>query len=92
MLFKRDRLWLINFVVAYKPGMHDAAIIDMKSVWEKLFPEYTFAYNEVEALYRNVYKTEFFASPSTPLFHVHLTIYLPLEITESFVVDCSAKD
>jgi putative ABC transport system permease protein len=58
VMFKRDRLWLINFVVAYKPGMHDAAIADMKSVWEKLFPEYPFAYNEVEALYRNVYKTE----------------------------------
>ncbi|HPR60950.1 MAG TPA: FtsX-like permease family protein, partial [Prolixibacteraceae bacterium] len=56
--FKRDRLWLINFVVAYHPGMKDAAHIDIKSVWDKLFPEYPFVYNQVDALYRNIYKTE----------------------------------
>jgi putative ABC transport system permease protein len=58
VLFKRDQLWLINFVVAYKSGMRDAALADMKSVWDKLFPEYPFAYNEVGNLYRNVYKAE----------------------------------
>ncbi len=58
VLFKRDRLWLINFVVAHQPGMRDAALADMKSVWDKLFPEYPFVYNEVGALYRKVYKSE----------------------------------
>jgi putative ABC transport system permease protein len=58
VLFKRDRLWLINFVVAHKPGMRDTALNDIKLVWEKLFPEYPFAYNDVGALYRNVYKSE----------------------------------
>lgn len=58
VMFKRDRLWLINFVVAYHPGMKDAAHIDIKSVWDKLFPEYPFVYNQVDALYRNIYKTE----------------------------------
>jgi putative ABC transport system permease protein len=38
VLFKRDRLWLINFVVAHKPDMRDAALDDMKLVWNKLFP------------------------------------------------------
>jgi putative ABC transport system permease protein len=57
-LFKRDRLWLINFVVAHKPGMRDAALADMKTVWEKLFPEYPFVFKEVDALYKNVYKSE----------------------------------
>ena len=68
VLFKRDRLWLINFVVAHKPGMHDAALDDMKSVWDKLFPEYPFVCNDVGALYRNVYKSELLQARLLSLF------------------------
>ena len=58
VLFKRDKLWLINFVVSFKPGMKEEALADMKSVWNKLFPEYPFQYDHVDAMYQKVYKTE----------------------------------
>jgi len=58
VLFKRDSLWLINFVVAYKPGMRDVAIEDIKTVWEQLFPAYPFDYDHVDSMYRDVYKLE----------------------------------
>jgi len=58
VMFKRDSLWLINFVVAYKPGMHDAAVVDIKAVWERLFPAHPFVYDRVDSMYREVYRTE----------------------------------
>ena len=58
VLFKRDKLWLLNFVVSFKPGMREAAVHDMQSVWNNLFPAYPFSYENVGALYKRVYKTE----------------------------------
>ena len=58
VMFKRDSLWLINFVVAYKPGMRDAAIADIRTVWEQLFPAHPFVYDNVDSMYREVYSTE----------------------------------
>jgi len=58
VLFKRDNLWLINFVIAYQPGMQNAAIADMTNVWNSLFPEYPFQYEHVGAMYQKVYKSE----------------------------------
>ncbi len=58
VLFKRDKLWLINFVVSFKPGMKKEALADMKKVWNDLFPEYPFQYEHVDAMYKKVYKTE----------------------------------
>ncbi len=58
VLFKRDKLWLINFVISYQPGMQKTAIADMKKVWDSLFPEYPFQYEEVGAMYKKVYKSE----------------------------------
>nr|WP_321354000.1 ABC transporter permease [uncultured Draconibacterium sp.] len=58
VLFKRDKLWLLNFVVSSKPGMKDEALADMKKVWSEMFPEYPFQYEHVDAMYKKVYETE----------------------------------
>lgn len=58
VFFKRDNLWLLNFVVAYQPGMQKEALADMNKVWNSLFLEYPFQYEHVGAMYKKVYKTE----------------------------------
>jgi len=58
VMFKRDKLWLSNFVIAFKPGMRNAALNDIEHVWQELFPTYSFNYDNVDAMYRKVYKTE----------------------------------
>ena len=58
VLFKRENLWLINFVVSFQSGMQNAAITDMTKVWNSLFPEYPFQYEHVGAMYQKVYKAE----------------------------------
>ncbi len=58
VLFKRDKLWLINFVISFRPGMREEALEDMKTAWNSLFPEYPFHYKYVGALYKKVYETE----------------------------------
>jgi putative ABC transport system permease protein len=58
VMFKRDKLWLINFVISYKPGMRESAISDIRNVWTEMFPTYPFSYEQVGAMYRKVYKTE----------------------------------
>jgi putative ABC transport system permease protein len=58
VLFKRKDLWLINFVVSFRQGMRTKAIDDIKSVWNKMFPEYPFQYEYVSSIYKNVYRTE----------------------------------
>ena len=58
VLFKRKDLWLINFIVSFRPGMQATALTDIKSVWTNLFPEHPFQYSYVSSMYKNVYKTE----------------------------------
>lgn len=58
VMFKRDGLWLINFVVSHKPGMKQTALADMQQVWDELFPAYPFKYEHVSTMYQQVYKTE----------------------------------
>jgi putative ABC transport system permease protein len=58
VLFKRNALWLINFVISFQPGMQTKALADIKGVWTKMFPGYPFQYEYVSLMYRNVYKTE----------------------------------
>lgn len=58
VLFKRKDIWLINFVVSFRPGMRASALTDIKSVWAKMFPEYPFQYEYVSSMYENVYRTE----------------------------------
>ena len=58
VLFKRKELWLINFIVSFRPGMQTKAIKDIESVWAKMFPGYPFQYAYISSMYENVYKTE----------------------------------
>ena len=70
VLFKRENLWLINFVVSYHPEMQDAAINDMSKVWNSLFPEYPFQYKYVGAMYQQVYKSEFLQAKLLSVFTI----------------------
>lgn len=58
VMFKRDGLWLINFVVAFRPGKQQQALNDIKTVWNDMFPEYPFQYEHVDSMYKKVYKAE----------------------------------
>lgn len=70
VLFKRDKLWLLNFVVSFKPGMRKTALNDIQSVWEDLFPSYPFLYEDVGAMYKKVYKTELLQARLLSLFTI----------------------
>jgi putative ABC transport system permease protein len=58
VLFKRDALWLMNFVISFQPGRQAEAISDIQTVWTKMFPGYPFKYEYVSSIYLNVYRTE----------------------------------
>jgi putative ABC transport system permease protein len=57
-MFKRDKLWLINFVVSYKTGQRESALSGIQKTWGSLFPTYPLSYEHVDTMYRKVYKTE----------------------------------
>jgi putative ABC transport system permease protein len=58
VLFKRKDLWLIDFVVSFRPGMREKALSDIELVWKKMFPEHLFQYEYVSSMYKNLYKRE----------------------------------
>jgi len=58
VMFKRRELWLINFVVSFRPDMQTKAISDIERVWTKIYPGYPFQYEYVSSMYNDVYKTE----------------------------------
>jgi putative ABC transport system permease protein len=58
VLFKRKDLWLLDFVVSFRPGMRAKALSDIEHVWKKLFPEHLFQYEYVSSMYRNLYRRE----------------------------------
>lgn len=58
VLFKREDLWLMNFVVSFQPGRQNEALSDLEAVWTKMYPEHPFQYGYVSAMYRQVYQTE----------------------------------
>ncbi|NQU86658.1 MAG: ABC transporter permease [Mariniphaga sp.] len=70
VLFKCDKLWLINFVVSFKSGMREEALNDMNGVWNTLFPEYPFQYEHVGAIYKKVYKAELLQASLLSIFTV----------------------
>jgi putative ABC transport system permease protein len=70
VLFKRENLWLINFVVSYRPEMQETAIADMSKVWNSLFPEYPFQFKYVGNMYQQVYKSEFLQTKLLSVFTV----------------------
>jgi putative ABC transport system permease protein len=68
VMFKRKDLWLINFVVSFRPGMKTKALTDIKNVWTKMFPEYPYQYKYISSMYENVYKTEILQSKLLSIF------------------------
>jgi putative ABC transport system permease protein len=62
VLFKRKDIWLINFVVSFRPGMRSTALPQIEHVWKKMFPEHLFQYEYVSSMYKNLYKTELLQS------------------------------
>jgi putative ABC transport system permease protein len=58
VLFKRSDIWIDNLVIAFEPGMEKQALKDLEKVWNELFPAYTFRYEFVDTIYRNVYRPE----------------------------------
>ena len=58
VLFKRKDLWLINFVVAFQPGMQEQALSDLEKVWEEMYPAYPMDFDYLSSMYRNLYSTE----------------------------------
>jgi len=58
VLFKRKDLWLIDFVISFRPGMRVTALSAIERVWKKMFPEHLYQYEYVSSMYKNLYKTE----------------------------------
>ncbi len=70
VFFKRENLWLINFVISYKPELQAKALTDMETVWNSLFPEYPFQYQYVGAMYKKVYKAELLQAKLLSIFTI----------------------
>jgi putative ABC transport system permease protein len=58
VLFKRKDIWLIDFVISFRPGQRETALSEIEHVWKKMFPEHIFQYEYVSSMYKSLYKTE----------------------------------
>ncbi len=58
VLFKRKNLWVLNFVISFKPDEKNEAITAIEKTWNDLFPGYPFEYEHVENMYGKVYQRE----------------------------------
>jgi len=58
VLFKRQDMWLINFVISFEDGMQTQALTDIENVWTQMFPEYPFQYKYLSSMYEDLYKSE----------------------------------
>ncbi len=58
VLFKRKDVWLLDFVVSFRPDMRAIALSNIELVWKRMFPEHLFQYEHVSSMYMNLYKRE----------------------------------
>ncbi len=58
VLFKRENSWLNSIVIAYNSQTKTEVIQSIERVWASMFPEYPLDYVAVDAIYKDVYKTE----------------------------------
>ena len=58
VLFKRDTMWVDNFLVSFHQGNIAGGLKDLEEVWEEMFPGYTLTYDFVDNMYRQVYLVE----------------------------------
>ena len=70
VLFKRKDIWLLDFVVSFRPGMQAEGLSDIEHVWKKMFPEHLFQYEYVNSMYKNLYKRELLQARLLELFTV----------------------
>lgn len=70
VMFKRKDLWLINYIISFRPEMKGTALADIEKVWKNMFPGYPFQYEYVNSMYRNVYSTELLESALLTIFTV----------------------
>jgi len=70
VIFKRNDVWLINFVVALEPGVQKKGLADILQVWGNMFPDHPFEYRYVHDIYRHVYKAEILQSRLLTLFTI----------------------
>ncbi len=70
VLFKRENMWMLNFVIAFYDGKSNEAISDIQKVWSQLFPAYPLDYQFVDTMYEKVYQTELMQSALTLIFTI----------------------
>jgi putative ABC transport system permease protein len=70
VLFKRDALWLRNYLISFRAGMQAEGLADLKKVWNNMFPGYPFHYEYVSSMFRKVYKPELLQSRLLSIFSV----------------------
>lgn len=58
VFFKRDTMWISNFIVSFKPENEDKALLDIQTVWNQLYPNYPFEYMYIDSMYKKIYKAE----------------------------------
>jgi putative ABC transport system permease protein len=59
VMFKREALWLMNFIISFQPDGKQEALSAVQEVWTRLFPEYPLEYQYVTSMYEEVYRAEF---------------------------------
>jgi putative ABC transport system permease protein len=59
VMFKREAMWLMNFMIAYRPDRKEEALVALEKVWTNLYPEYPLQYQYVTSIYQDLYKAEF---------------------------------
>lgn len=70
VFFKRDTMWISNFIVSFKQGNRDKALADIETVWNKLFPNYPFEYTDIDSMYKNVYRAELLQAKLLSIFTI----------------------
>ncbi len=55
LFVKQD--WLFTILVKYRNNL-ESSIAQLKTAWEKIYPDVTLEYNTVKSLYENLYKQE----------------------------------
>ena len=84
VLFKRKYLFLQTFTVSYHKGMKKTAMNDIKTVWEKLFSAYPMYFEDIDNIYRSVYKTELLQQKLLAIFTIVALVISAQSDMESF--------
>ena len=70
VMFKREALWLMNFIISFQPEREGEALSALQQVWTHLYPEYPLDYQYVTSMYEDVYRAEFIQARLLLLFTI----------------------